>query len=112
MPQPSFRWPEKEQLPEFRQDASRGDLATSRNLLWLELPPDDRSSIDRLKNALAEHSLSLAGLRWEGSQAGVLRKFIGEHISVGSGGVARKTIFMVQPAHNRRRNHVCVFGRR
>jgi hypothetical protein len=40
----------------------------------------------------------------------VLRKFIGEHISVGSDGVARKTIFMVQPAQNRRCDHLCVFG--
>jgi hypothetical protein len=40
----------------------------------------------------------------------VLRKFIGERISVGSGGVARKAIFVVQPAQNRRRDHLSVFG--
>ena len=38
----------------------------------------------------------IINLRIAGSTA-VLRKFIGEHISVGPGSVARKTIFMVQP---------------
>jgi hypothetical protein len=40
----------------------------------------------------------------------LLRKFIGERISVWSCGAARKAIFMVQPAENRRRDHLGVFG--
>jgi hypothetical protein len=40
----------------------------------------------------------------------VLRKFIGERISVASRGVAGKAILMVQASQNRRRDHLGVFG--
>jgi hypothetical protein len=40
----------------------------------------------------------------------VLREFIRERISVASRGAARKAIFMVQPAQNRRRDHLGVLG--
>ena len=40
---------------------------------------------------------------------GLLRKSIGERLPVGSRGVARQAIFMVQTAQNRRRDHLRVF---
>jgi hypothetical protein len=39
----------------------------------------------------------------------MLRRFIGERISVASRGVARQAIFTVQPAQNRRRKDFSVF---
>ena len=53
-------------------------------------------------------SRSPFGLR---SSNPVLRKFIGGRISVGSRGMAHKAIFMVQPAQNRRRDHLSVSGK-
>ena len=37
------------------------------------------------------------------------RKFIGERMPVGSRGVTRQAIVMVQTTKNRRRDHLCVF---
>ena len=43
-------------------------------------------------------------------QTPVPRRFIGERISVGSRGLARKAIIVVQAAQNRRRDHLSPFG--